>query len=51
LEFDQLTDVEKSNEDFSDGAYILRAAWDDPMPHQYGKLDPAIDYIKGDLVE
>jgi len=51
LDFGDLTDIEKANEDSNEGAYIFKPKWDDPLPHQYGKLDENVDYQKGDLLE
>jgi len=39
LDYGDLTETEKANEGFQEGAYIFRPKWDDPLPHQYGKLD------------
>jgi len=51
LDFGDLTEVEKANEGFQEGAYIFRPQWNDPLPHQYGKLDQDVLYQKGNLLE
>ena len=51
LEYGDLTDIEKANEGFQEGAYIFRPKWDDPLPHQYGQLDQDVLYQKGNLLE
>lgn len=53
LDFSMLTDQEKASEGFgnAEGAYIFRPQWNDPLPHQYGKLDQDVVYQKGNLLE
>lgn len=50
-DYGDLTEFEKANEGFQEGAYIFRPRWDDPLPHQYGKLDQDVIYQKGNLLE
>lgn len=49
--YSDLTDVEKANEEIQEGAYLLKPKWDDPLPHQYGKLDQDVEYQKGRNLE
>ena len=51
LAYEEMTDAEKANNEFQEGPYVFKPKWDDPLPHQYGKLDKEIDYQKGKLLE
>jgi hypothetical protein len=46
-----LTYVEKANEGIQEGAYLFKPKLDDPLPHQYGKLDQDVEYQKGKNLE
>jgi hypothetical protein len=45
------TEIEKLNQEESEGAYTFRPEWYDQMPHPYSRLDEDITYQQGSLVE
>jgi hypothetical protein len=45
------TQADYLNDDRSEGAYLFKPQWDDPLPKQYGKLDKEIIYQTGNLLE
>jgi len=45
------TQADHLNDAKSEGAYLFKPNWKDPLPKQYGKLDKEIIYQTGNLLE